>query len=143
MKNSFSLFEIIIAIVLISIITTYFLTKSKDLIDESVKVKVKSQIAIIRESIVKKNSSSILLGKIKLENLDDELANKSKVWLFSKILDIPLISSSLEEKKISNWIKVNNDSYRIYVSNELFLDFKFENDSFVCKSELNICKEFE
>lgn len=143
MKKSFSLLEIIIVIVIISIITTYFLTKSESLIDKTVEVKIKSEIALIRDSITKTSSSSILLGKSKLSSLDEESVNKIDSKLFSNVLDMPLLSSSLEEKKISKWIKTGSNLYRVYLSKDIFLDFKFDSDSFLCVSDIDLCKEYE
>ena len=63
--------------------------------------------------------------------------------LFKNILDFPLVSTSSLEKVVGNWIKKTSLEYIIYINDSTFLEFKLEDDSFNCKSAINLCKEFE
>lgn len=143
MKRSFSLFELIIVLVIISILATFIISKAKSSIDASIKVKVKSDIALIRSSISRVKTKNILLQKDMSFTLDDADENKKGSLLFENILDFPLVSTTSSIKEYGQWIKKSSTKYLVYLSSDIFLSFEFENDSFDCKSELKLCKEYE
>lgn len=143
MKKAFSLFELIIVIVIISIITSIVVFKISDFFDISVKSKIKSEIALIKSSIQKVNSKRVLLDEVPLDFLDSENTNTSKAKLFSNILEFSLESTTLTLKKKGYWIKINSQDYQIYLDDSTYLKFSYENESFTCKSEVNLCKDYE
>ena len=63
--------------------------------------------------------------------------------MFENILDAPLLSTSTEDKEISKWIKISQNSYKIYLDQNIFLEFEFDNNDFICISDVELCKEFE
>lgn len=143
MKKSFSLFEIIIAIIVIAIISSYFLSKGNDSLEYSNTAKIKSDVALIRSSIQKQKTSKVLLNQDIILKLDDEPINEEGSNLFSVVLDTPLISTSTLKKEIGKWIKISSSEYEIYLNSENSLKFKFENSGFLCQNDMEICKDFE
>jgi prepilin-type N-terminal cleavage/methylation domain-containing protein len=143
MKRAFSLFELIIVLVIISILATFIILKANSSIDASIKVKVKSDIALIRSSISRQNTKNILLQKDMSFTLDDANENKKGSLLFKNILDFPLVSTTSNIKEYGAWIKESSTKYLVYLSSDVFLRFEFENDFFDCKSKLKLCKEYE
>lgn len=143
MKKAFSLLELIIVIVIISILTIFILQKSENSIDFGNKTKIKSEIALIRNAISKQKTSNILLNKSTVSSLDNANIEKKKSLLFKNILDLPLVSTTSSKKDIAKWIKTSQNEYKIFINENESLEFKFENESFICKSSISLCKEFE
>lgn len=143
MKKAFSLFELILVLIIISIIASYIVVNSKDSLSFSQKTSIKSDIALIRSAIQRKNSKNVLLNKSEGFSLDEAKVNKKDEELFKNILKIPLISTSDSKKEIAKWIKVSTNSYKVYLNEKLSLEFDFTNGTFVCKSEISLCKEYE
>lgn len=143
MKSAFSLFELIIVILILSILVSFIVLNVSSSLDSSIKVKIKSEIALIRNSISKYKTKKILLANGNLIVLDDAQVDTNKTKLFNNILDFPLTSSSTQYKLIGNWIKKTSSKYIIYIKKEAFLEFKLEDNSFNCKSSISLCKEFE
>lgn len=143
MKRAFSLLEIIIVIVVISIISSFIISKTNDSFNISVKTKVKSEIALIRNSISKQKTKNILKKDDSSFFLDKASINTENSKLFSNILDFPLISTTKEIKELGKWIKIGDVNYKIFVNNEENLEFTFEGNSFNCKSEISLCGEYE
>lgn len=143
MKNSFSLLELIAVIVIVSIMLGFILLNVKDSLNSSVKTRIKSEVTLIRNSIVRNKTKDVLLGEQYSLKLDNEVANIDKSELFKNILDFPLTSTTKELKVIGNWIKKSSTQYIIYLEDNLFLEFEYENNSFSCKSQITLCKEYE
>lgn len=143
MKKSFSLLEIIIVILVISIISSYIISKSTNTINFANQSKIKSEISLIRSSIVKFSTKQILLDQDYIVSLDNANIDQSDSFLFENILDAPLLSTSTEDKEISKWIKISQNSYKIYLDQNIFLEFEFDNNDFICISDVELCKEFE
>lgn len=143
MKSAFSLLELIVVILIISILVSFVFLNVNNSIDSSIKVKIKSEIALIRNSILKIKTKKILLGKNDTILLDESELNTNKSQLFKNILDFPLVSTSSHDKVLGNWIKKTSTKYIIYIKKDTFLEFKLENNFFNCKSSVNLCKEFE
>lgn len=143
MKRAFSLFELLIIIVIISLLTLFIIQKADTSINFANKSKIKSEIALIRNSISKQKASNILLNKRSLPALDSESIEKDNSELFKNILDTPLISTSSSKKEIGKWIKTSKNSYKIFINKDESIEFYFENESFICKSAISLCKEFE
>lgn len=143
MKSAFSLFELIIVILILSILVSFIALNVSSSLDSSIKVKIKSEIALIRNSISKYKTKNILLGKGTLIVLDDAQIDTNKTMLFNNILEFPLISTSRQYKVVGNWIKKTSIEYIIYIKKDAILEFKLEDNSFNCKSSISLCKEFE
>jgi len=143
MKSAFSLLELIVVILIVSILASFIISKSETSIDFSIKTKVKSDIALIRSSISKLKTNKILLNDEFINSLDSASINSNKSMLFSKVLDFPLISTTEENKKIGNWIKSSATEYMVYLNTTKALKFNFENNYFVCKSDLDLCIDYE
>ncbi len=143
MKKAFSLFELIIVIVVISIVASFIVLKTKASIAFTNKTKVKSDIALIRNAISKQKTSNTLLNSSDYIVLDDATSNVEGSELFKNILDFPLISTNTYKKELATWIKTSQNSYKIFISNNSFLEFNYEENFFVCKSDISLCKEYE
>lgn len=143
MKQAFSLLEIIIVLIIVSILASFIVFKASSSISSTIKMKVKSDIALIRSSIQKINSKKILLGESFLDELDKEQINNQTNKLFSYILDFPLKGSTRSIKKHGEWIKNSSIDYLVYINDNTFLKYSYKNNSFICESDETLCKEYE
>ncbi len=143
MNKGFTLLELIVVLVILSIIFGFAFLKYKDFYEYSNKTKIKSEIALIRSSIQKLNSENILKNIDNIISLDDEQLNLENSQLFKNILDFPLLSTTKEKKEEAKWIKTSSNSYEIYLNSNDSLKFKYQNGIFKCLSETILCKEFE
>lgn len=143
MKKAFTLFELIIVVIIISIIASYLLINSKDSITFVQKTSIKSDIALIRSAIQREKSSNILLNKNESFSLDSSVSNKENEELFTNVLKTPLISTNEYKKEFGKWIKLSTNSYKVYLDSNISLVFEFKDGAFNCKSDLNLCKEYE
>lgn len=143
MKKAFSLFEIIIVLVLISILTTYLMMKSNDSLELTIDTKVKSEIALIRNSISKQKSKNILLNNETSFVLDNAKIDMKNEKLFENILDFPLVSTSSIDKEKGSWIKKSSNTYVIYVSDNQYLEYEYKDFTYECKSSLELCEKFQ
>ncbi len=143
MKKAFSFLEIIIVVLIISIISTFLIIKTSASLEFTNKTSVKAEIAQIRSSILNVNSKNVLLSNTSISKLDDANIEEEKSLLFSSILDKPLISTNSLKKDIGKWIKTFSNKYKIYITNEQYLEFEFTNNSFNCISSIELCKDFE
>ena len=87
MRKAFSLFELIIVVIVISIIATFIIQKSNDSITLTNKMKIKSEIALIRNAISKQKASNTLLSNNDSIVLDTASINVEHSELFKNILD--------------------------------------------------------
>lgn len=144
MKKAFSLFELIIVVILISILVAYIAFNSKDSIDFTIKTKIKSDIALIKASLTKMKTKKILLNSSDEQiQIDEASLNQQGSLLFKNLLDTPLVSTSEYVKEKGKWIKMSEKDYMVFLSKEIFLKFSFENNLFTCKSNLSLCEEYE
>lgn len=144
MKKAFSLLEIIIVIVIIGILASVSINKLFFSLDSAHLLQVKTEINIIKNAIVKKSNKEILLGKnFVLNRLDDTPINTKGELLFSAVLTRPIISTNEREKTVSKWIKLSNNQYKIYISNEESIIFDYDSTalSFDCDFKTSLCKE--
>lgn len=143
MKKAFSLLELIFVILLISILSSFVISNLKDSLSFGNEAKIKSEIALIRNSISKKLTENELLNideNIVLDSASFEVENSK---LFDNILQSPLISTTSGKKELAKWIKTSSNSYKIYISDDQFLQFNFNNNSFECVSNKDLCESFE
>ena len=142
--KSFSLLEIIIAIVLIAIITSFAIPKFTNMNYNANISTLKSQSALIQNAIVNLKSKNILLSNNEeIISLDEATSNSSGERLFSKVIDFSIISTNNTKKESGMWAKTSNNSYTFYLSNDKNITFSFENEKFLCKSSVELCKEIE
>ncbi len=142
--KSFSLLEIIIAIVLIAIITSFAIPKFTNMNYNANISTLKSQSALIQNAIVNLKSKNILLSNNQeIITLDEATSNSSGERLFSKVIDFSIISTNNTKKESGMWAKTSNNSYTFYLSNDKNITFSFENEKFLCKSSVELCKEIE
>ena len=140
--KSFSLLEIIIAIVLIAIITSFAIPKFTNMNYNANISTLKSQSALIQNAIVNLKSKNILLSNNQeIITLDEATSNSSGEKLFSKVIDFSIISTNNTKKESGMWAKISNNSYTFYLSNDKNITFSFENEKFLCKSSVELCKE--
>ena len=143
MKKSFSLLELITVIALISILLAFFIPKGLDSLNKTMTSKIKSEIALIRNGISKKITSNRLLNKDLDFILDDADIEADKSRLFTNILDYPLLSTTSSKKELGQWIKSSSNSYKVYLSSNEFLDFRYKDLVFECRSSKELCVRFE
>ena len=144
MKRSFSLLEIIIVIVVLTIILGFAIPKFTNTFILSNITNLKSNLALIRNGIAKLKSESILLGNdAEVLNLDDASIDTENEILFSKTIDFKILSTNSTLKESGKWNKVATISYEYFISSDNKVDFSLEDNTFICKSSLEICKEIE
>ena len=73
--------------------------------------------------------------------MDDVAQNKSGEKLFSKVINFSIISTNNTKKESGMWAKISNNSYTFYLSLDKNIEFSFENEKFLCKSSVELCKE--
>ncbi|RXJ96420.1 hypothetical protein CRV00_02030 [Malaciobacter molluscorum] len=135
MKRSFSLIEVIFTITILAIITTLISSNFSNLFTNVDINKYKFQIEQIRSSIKTMKTKTLLINKTSFDNLDDAKIDKENEKLFSSILKTPIISSK------NSWMKSNDKIYILNLNNNK-VKFEYKNNSFMCISKNNLCKEF-
>ena len=144
MKPSFSLFEMIIVIVLIAIISSMGIYKLFFTLDNTHELEVKTQVQLIKNAIVQKQNEHILLGEeVVINSLDDASINTPSQVLFSHILQQTILSSSTAESTVAKWIKIAHNQYKINLSKDQSLVFTYDknNATFECDYNNLACKE--
>ncbi|WP_226798570.1 type II secretion system protein [Aliarcobacter butzleri] len=139
--KAFSLIEIIVVLLIVSIITTFAMTKFNQVTNKTHLVTLKSQLALIQSGISKQKNKNILLSNLpNISSLDDASTNVNNQELFKKVIDFSIVSTNTSDRKLGSWAKVSQNSYIFYLESNP-INFVLENNSFVCKSQEDICKE--
>lgn len=142
--KSFSLLEMIIAIVLIAIITSFAIPKFTNLNYNKNITTLKSQVALIQNAITNQKSKNILLANNQeIISLDEATQNSSGEKLFINVIDFSIISTNTTKKESGMWAKISNNSYTFYLSPDKNIQFSFENEKIICKSSVELCSEIE
>lgn len=144
MKTAFSLFEMIIVIVLIAIVVSMSAYKLFFTLDETNILQIKTQVHLIRNAITQKQNESILLAQNGIiEKLDDASFNVSSEALFTKVLNQNIFSTSENEAAVAKWIKLSQNQYKIYLSKDESLTFYYDQThaTFECDYNETNCKE--
>lgn len=140
-KKAFSTLEIVIFIVVIAIILSFLLPKINTFLENSDLLKLKSDIALIKNGIQKDKAKNILIQKFdyinKLDNANIDVENEK---LFEYILNFPIISTSTNESKNGYWAKVSDDKY-IFFTRKHNYEFLLKDSQFLCVSSLELCEE--
>ena len=132
----------IIAIILIAIIISFAIPKFTNLNYNKNITTLKSQLALIQNGIVNQKSKNVLLSNNQeISSLDEATLNSSGEKLFSKVIDFSIISTNNTKKESGMWAKISNNSYTFYLSTDKNIEFSFENEKFLCKSSVELCKE--
>ena len=140
--KAFSLLEIIIAIILIVLITSFALPKYNAIIDSSNLSLLKSDLSLIQSGIEQKKTINTLLSNgDKIENLDYSAIDKINEKLFTKVIEFSITSTDTKEKKLGKWSKISDNSYEFYLSSSKSILFIKKKKKMLCKSEEDICKE--
>ncbi|MCT7588040.1 type II secretion system protein [Aliarcobacter butzleri] len=139
--KAFSLIEIIVVLLIVAIITTFAMTKFNQVTNKTHLVTLKSQLALIQSGISKQKNKNILLSNFpNISSLDDASTNVNNQELFKKVIDFSILSTNSSDRKLGSWAKVSQNSYIFYLESNP-INFVLENNSFVCKSQEDICKE--
>ena len=140
--KGFSLLELIIAIILIVLITSFAIPKYNAITYNSNLSILKSDLSLIQNAITQSKTKNILLSNNeKIEKLDDISSDKISEKLFTNVIDFSIISTDSKEKKAGKWSKISDKSYEFYLSSSKSISFLFEDEKLVCKSEEELCKE--
>ncbi|PZP11220.1 MAG: hypothetical protein DI602_11900 [Aliarcobacter butzleri] len=133
--------EIIVVLLIVAIITTFAMTKFNQVTNKTHLVTLKSQLALIQSGISKQKNKNILLSNLpNISSLDDASTNVNNQELFKKVIDFSIFSTNTSDRKLGSWAKVSQNSYIFYLESNP-INFVLENNSFVCKSKEDICKE--
>lgn len=142
--KAFSLLELIIVILIIAIISYFLVPKLQDVFLKTHLTQLKSNVAIIQNNISKLKSKEILLlSDFKIDKLDDARVNIKDEKLFTKVIDFDIFSTDNETKELGKWIKTSTLSYEYFLASNQRVLFEIENNIFICKSSIEICKEIE
>lgn len=136
--------EVIIAIILISIITSFAISKFTTVNYNSNLSILKSELSLIQNALIEKKSKDILLSNSnEIISLDNASINKKNENLFTDIIDFSILSTDSNEKKVGKWMKKSQNSYEFFLTSTKTILFNLEDEKIVCKSEEEICKEIE
>ncbi len=128
-------------LLIVAIITTFAMTKFNQVTNKTHLVTLKSQLALIQSGISKQKNKNILLSNLpNISSLDDASTNVNNQELFKKVIDFSIFSTNTSDRKLGSWAKVSQNSYIFYLESNP-INFVLENNSFVCKSQEDICKE--
>lgn len=142
MKKAFSILEIIIVVVIISIILSFAITKF-DLINENTNLtKLKADVALIQNGITNLKKQKVLKNDYnQIEKLDLALDNTANEKLFSNVLQYPLKATNSHLKEEGFWYKKSQNEYLYILNSSSEISFELKNDFFTCIKPNNICKE--
>ncbi|PUE65196.1 hypothetical protein B0174_05195 [Arcobacter caeni] len=130
--------------ILIAIITSFAIPKFANINYNTNISTLKSQLALIRNGIVKNKNKNILLSNNEeLTILDDVTQNSSGEKLFTKVIDFLILSTNNTKRESGMWAKTTNKSYSFYLSSDKNVLFSFEDGIFLCKSSEELCNEIE
>jgi len=149
-QKAFSLFEIIVVIFVIAVLGVIASIKLSSLIDNSIQLKIKSDVFNIKSSIELLHNKNVLYkGDTSfLEKLDDCIPMQNKCNLFSGIngeilLKQPILSCSNTQNESYCWQKISNQKYQIINKQNIVLSFIYSqtNGSLECDENNELCKK--
>ena len=136
-KKGFSLIEIIFVLLTLTIIVGVAVSKFNSALDNTNITQIKSDILQIRAGINLYKNKMILKNETESFNSLDDSHNE----LFSKVLQIPIISSA--ETTAKSWSKISDTKYKVFLDNKNALEFIFDTNkyTFDCDIINPLCKE--
>jgi prepilin-type N-terminal cleavage/methylation domain-containing protein len=151
MKKAFSLLEIIFVITVISLISSYVLHNSQSFLQKANLTQIKAQIALIRTALNVNKNQRIRQGLSEFPtSLDNAKINAEKELLFGgtqdeKLLDYPLIATTIAQKEVGSFAKIASNSYYVWLDKENFVEFvyKANEGTFSCSYTNVLCKELD
>lgn len=124
-------------------IITFAIPKFNSVNESSNILALKSEFALVQSALVKAKSRNVLLqNQNDIDSLDDAKINTKSEELFKNILDKPILSTTVNEKKYGQWAKLSNKKYIFFTQSKTF-EFLFDNSEFRCVSNEILCKEIE
>lgn len=132
---SFSLIELIFAVLIIGILSTVALPKFFENTSNSVFIKLSTDVASIQNGI-KKYSDSCMMQNIPI---DLETLENSDTTLFGKILSTPIQKTTT----YPYWSKQNDTSYLFHFDSKINLKFRYNKDNFTfsCDTKEPLCQK--
>ena len=128
MKKSFSLLEIIFTVVIVSIIATFAIPKLFYNINTANIIKLRADVALIRDKINKFHNKQILANtNAQLDTLENGI--------------IPILS---DKHSGGNWSKITTNTYKAWINSDIGVEFIYKKDdlSFNCDFNTNkYCKD--
>lgn len=151
MKKAFSLLEIIFVISVLAVITSYVVQNSRGFLDKANITKIQAQIALIRNAIHLAKNQRIQKGLSEFPTtLDKAKINTEKEFLFGgtpdeKLLDYPLVSTSMTQKEVGAFAKTASNTYAVWLDKENFVEFVYKPNEgiFSCSYSNILCKELD
>lgn len=134
MKTAFSLLEIIVVLVIVSVLLSIAVFKNTNHLNLANKFVVQTQVKNIQNKIQKDFNSKILKGEQPI---------------YPQSLDLRKYSRGIEmtndKKSIGKWIKKSNNYFQVILSKEQTLDFTYNpnNGVFSCVSKHELCKAYD
>lgn len=142
MQKAFSLLELIIVVLVISIILTFALSKYNTIFDNSNLTKLKSEFILIQNGISNLKSKNVLLGESSdISSLDEASILQKNEKLFTKVIDFSVSSTSSSDKEKGKWLKKSSSEYEFFLNKDKNILFKLKNSSFDCVSPIEVCEE--
>lgn len=142
MKKAFSILEIIIVIVIVSIILSFAVSKF-DLINQNTNLtKLKADIALIQNGITNLKKQRVLQNNYdEVDKLDDASIMTEDEKLFSKVLQYPVKSTNQTLKQKAYWYKKSSKEYVFILNSSDEVLFELENSVFSCIKPKKVCEE--
>lgn len=149
MKKAFSLLEIIFVLSIIALLGSFMLKNSFGFLEKAHITTLKTHIALIRNALSLKKNERIRKGLSPYPLvLDKAQPNNANEQLFAgtpdeKLVEYPILSTTLAEKELGKFAKVSPFSYYAYITKEDFIEFIYNNSSgtFSCSYDQDLCKE--
>ena len=139
--QAFSLMEMIFAVLIVSLISSFAIITLNDSVNSSTLVKIRSDIAFIRTHIAKYENKKILMQEeFDLYSLDDASINSDDQKLFTNILnnDMQIIS---KEDHQGSWIKIANNTYQVKIDESTYgvFEYDYSKKKFECDMDQDWC----
>ncbi|AXK49013.1 hypothetical protein CRU87_08255 [Aliarcobacter trophiarum LMG 25534] len=140
-KKAFSTLEIVIFIVVLATILSFFIPKFNSFLENSNLTKLKSDIALIKNGIQKDRAKRVLAQNFEyIKSLDSAQIDVENEKLFEYIFDFPSISTSTNISKNGYWAKISNNRY-VFFTGKIKYEFALENGEFLCLNSKDLCED--
>lgn len=142
MKKAFSILEVIIVILIISIILSFTIPKFNLISQNTNFLKLKADIALIQNGITNLKKQKILQNNYEeVDTLDSALNLNANEKLFSNILQYPLNSTSNTLKQKGFWYKKSSKEYVFILDDKNEVLFELLDSTFSCIKPKEVCEE--